>query len=78
MAALRHEIAERRAANMHLFVADLAAAAPLRLAESEAADVVWVTNAPKLYQLLVRERGWSPERYQRFLSDTWRRVLLAG
>jgi AcrR family transcriptional regulator len=77
LAALWHEIAERRAANMRRFVADLAAAAPLRLGPDEAADVVWATNAPEMYQLLVRERGWSPERYQDFLSDTWRRVLLA-
>jgi hypothetical protein len=78
LAALWQEIAERRAANMRLFVADLAAAGPLRLPVDEAADVVWATNAPELYQLLVGERGWSPERYQRFLADTWRRVLLAG
>ena len=77
LAALWQEIAERRAANMRRFVADLAAAAPLRLPADEAADVVWATNAPELYQLLVSERGWSPERYQRFLSDTWRQVLLA-
>lgn len=78
LTALWHEIAERRAANMRRFVADLATAAPLRLGLDEAADVVWATNAPEMYQLLVRERGWSPERYQHFLSDTWRRVLLAG
>ena len=37
LAALRTEIAERRAANMRLFVADLAAAASLRLDQGEAA-----------------------------------------
>ena len=40
LAALRTEIAERRAANMRLFVADLAAAASLRLDQGEAADIV--------------------------------------
>jgi hypothetical protein len=44
----------------------------------EAADFVWATNAPEFYQLLVGQRGWSPERYERFLADTWRRLLLAG
>lgn len=77
LAALWHEIAERRAANMHRFVADLAAAAPLRLDPLQAADVVWATNATEMYQLLVGQRGWSPERYERFLADTWQRLLLA-
>jgi AcrR family transcriptional regulator len=77
LAALWHEIAERRAANMRRFVADLAAAAPLRLDLDQAADVVWATNATEMYQLLVGQRGWSPERYERFLADTWKRLLLA-
>jgi AcrR family transcriptional regulator len=78
LAALWAEIAERRAANMRQFVADLAAVAPLRLAPDEAADIVWATNAAEMYQLLVSQRGWSLERYQNFLADTWRRLLLAG
>lgn len=78
LAALWHQIAERRAANMRRFVADLAAVAPLRLDLGDAADIVWATNAPELYQLLVSQRGWSPERYEHFLADTWRRLLLPG
>ena len=77
LAALWAEIAERRAANMRLFVADLAAVAPLRLDPDQAADIVWATNAAEMYQLLVSQRGWSPQRYQDFLADTWRRLLLA-
>jgi len=77
LATLWAEIAERRAANMRLFVADLATAAPLRLDLDDAADIVWATNAAELYQLLVGQRGWSPQRYQRFLADTWHRLLLA-
>jgi AcrR family transcriptional regulator len=78
LAAMWAEIAERRAANMRRFVADLATAAPLRLDPDHGADVVWATNAPELYQLLVGQRGWSSQRYQQFLTDTWQRVLLAG
>ena len=77
LAALWAEIAERRAANMRLFVADLAAVAPLRLDPDQAADIVWATNAAEMYRLLVSQRGWSPQRYQDFLADTWRRLLLA-
>jgi len=77
LAALRTEIAERRAANMRRFVADLATAAPLRLDPGQAADIVWATNSAELYQLLVGQRGWTPQRYEQFLADTWQRLLLA-
>jgi AcrR family transcriptional regulator len=77
LARLWAEIAERRAANMRRFVADLASVHPLRLDPDQAADIVWATNAAELYQLLVGQRGWSPQRYERFLTDTWHRLLLA-
>ncbi len=78
LAVLWRQIADRRAANMRRFAADLAAVASLRVDPGDAADIIWATNAPELYQLLVSQRGWSPERYERFLADTWRRLLLAG
>ncbi len=77
LARLWNEIAERRAANMRRFVADLATVAQLRLDLDQAADIVWATNATEIYQLLVGQRGWSPQRYERFLADTWHRLLLA-
>ena len=78
LAALWDQIAERRAANMRRFVADLATVTPLRLDLGDAADIVWATNSAELYQLLVGQRGWSPQRYERFLTDTWHRLLLPG
>jgi AcrR family transcriptional regulator len=78
LAVLWTEIAQRRAANMRRFAADLAAVASLRVDPGDAADIIWATNAPELYQLLVSQRGWSPERYEHFLADTWHRLLLAG
>jgi AcrR family transcriptional regulator len=78
LTALWREIAERRADNMHRFVTDLAAVGTLRVHPAEAADIVWATNAPELYQLLVGQRGWTPDRYEHFLADAWRRLLLAG
>jgi AcrR family transcriptional regulator len=77
LARLWNQIAERRAANMRRFVADLAAVHPLRLDPVQAADIIWATNATELYQLLVGQRGWTPQRYERFLTDTWHRLLLA-
>ncbi len=77
LAALWTEIGERRADNMRLFVANLAAVASLRLDADQAADIVWATNSTELYQLLVVQRGWTRQRYERFLADTWQRLLLA-
>ena len=34
-----------------------------------AADILWALNHPSLYTLLTGERGWSPERYERWLGD---------
>jgi hypothetical protein len=50
LATLWSEISERRAANMRLFAADLAAAALLRVDIDRAADIVWATNSPELYR----------------------------
>ena len=77
LATLWQEIAERRHANMRRFAADLSASAALRVGVDEAADIIWATNAPELYQLLTVQRGWTPDRYEHFLADTWQRLLLA-
>jgi AcrR family transcriptional regulator len=76
LATLWSEISERRAANMRLFAADLAAAAPLRVDVDRAADIVWATNSAELYLLLVGQRGWTASAYEQFLVDAWTRLLL--
>ena len=72
------EISGRRAANMRELAGDLAHAGGLRagLSIDEAADTIWATNSSELYVLLTAERGWSPDRYQHWLADTWCRLLL--
>ena len=72
------QISERRAANMHKLVADLATTGRLRagLSIAQGADVVWATNSPELYVLLTTDRGWTPERYEAWILDTWCRLLL--
>ena len=42
-----------------------------------AADLLWTLTHPDLYLLLVRERGWTPEAYEQWLSDVLPRELLA-
>ncbi len=57
---------------------DLRDAGGLRddLSLRQAADVLWATNSPDLYSLLVMERGWSLKRYESWLADTFCRLLL--
>jgi hypothetical protein len=33
-------------------------------------------NSPEFYVLLVEQRGWSPKTFERWLGDTWIRLLL--
>jgi AcrR family transcriptional regulator len=77
--AVWEQISQRRAANMRKLASDLRAAGGLRhdLSIDEAADVIWATNSSELYALLTVERGWSPHRFERWLADTWHRLLLA-
>ncbi|MGI9145775.1 MAG: TetR/AcrR family transcriptional regulator [Chloroflexota bacterium] len=78
LAAVWNEIAERRARNMRLLVADLAGSDSLRrdISVEDAADVIWATNSPEFYALLVHDRGWDSDHYAQWLADAWRRLLL--
>lgn len=72
------EISERRAANMRRLVRDLKSTGRLRsdLSINDLADVVWATNSAELYIMLTVDRGWSTQHYERWLVDTWCRLLL--
>ena len=70
------EVSERRASNMRRLAAELAETGHLLVPLEEAADVIWATNSPELYLLLVHQRGWAPERYRDWLLASWQRLLL--
>ena len=42
----------------------------------EAGDMLWTCNSPEVYELLVVQRGWTPERYGRWVADTLTAALL--
>jgi AcrR family transcriptional regulator len=78
LATLWKSIADRRASNMRRFATELAATGQLRseVDVDEAADVIWATNAPEFYVLLVGDRGWSPEAFEAWLVRAWTRLLI--
>jgi len=73
------DINDRRARNMRDLIGELGPAGTLRegLTLDEAADVVWATASAELFILFTAERGWTLEQYQRWLAETWQRLLLA-
>jgi AcrR family transcriptional regulator len=43
-----------------------------------ATDILWMLVHPAVWQLLVGERGWTPEQYEEWLADTAVAQLLAA
>ncbi|HEX4247034.1 MAG TPA: helix-turn-helix domain-containing protein [Pseudonocardia sp.] len=60
------------------FAADLLATGQVRagLGTADVRDVLWTYHGPELYELLVLERGWSAERYGRFLAEAMTNAVL--
>jgi len=77
-ASLWAEISERRAKNMRAMAADLRAKGDLRedLTDDQVADIIWSMNSAQYWDLLVRERGWTPDQFAAWLTDAWTRLLL--
>ena len=48
------------------------------LEAGEATDILWTLNHPTVWHLLVRERRWSPARYEQWLHESFCAQLLAG
>jgi len=57
-------------ANQRTIVASLDEQGALRVDVERAADILWTLNHPSLWQLLVEQRGWTPEQYEQWCADT--------
>jgi AcrR family transcriptional regulator len=62
--AVARSLAKRRALRRDLDVAS-------------ATDVLYAIGGPDMFRQLVRERGWTSERYEHWLGDAGRRLLLS-
>ncbi len=78
LGSLVAELQERHASSMRLVIEHLAQAGRLRPAISKqtARDIVWATNSPEFYRLLVVGRRWTGEAFESWLGDAWQRLLL--
>jgi AcrR family transcriptional regulator len=48
-----------------------------KLSRRTARDIFWMLTGGDVYRMLVRERGWSPEKYQHWLAGALVKLLLA-
>lgn len=79
-AALLTEYNQRRQDGQGLVARALARAGALRpgLTERDAADIIHALASPEVYRLLVADRGWPPERLERWLARTLIQQLLCS
>jgi AcrR family transcriptional regulator len=55
--------------NQRTVVQALAARTALRHDVDRATDILWTLNHPDVWNLLVAERGWTPDDYERWFGD---------
>ena len=75
---LWEEVLRQRRAGMDNLIRAVASKVSLRegLDRESAADIAWVLTDPWLYQMLVRRRGWTVDRYRAWLAETLQAQLL--
>ena len=78
-AALLDELTRQRQEGQGRIARSLARARALRpkLRERDAGDIIHALMSPEVYGLLVVDRGWSPERYEAWLTEALVDQLLA-
>ena len=77
-AGVWEQMQAERLTGMTVFARHLHEGGHLRVGVSveEARDVLWTYNSAEVYELLVIGRGWSPERYGRWVAEALMAALL--
>jgi AcrR family transcriptional regulator len=82
LAALATQLVEQRAATTRWLVDALAAVTPPHAEADDAADSadddLWLLMDPAIYERLVRHRGWTPQRYERWFARSAHALLYPG
>jgi AcrR family transcriptional regulator len=80
IAALLERNKSQRFAGQRVLLGILTERAPLReeLDAKSAADIIFAIGSPETYRLLVIDRRWSADRFERWYADTLARLLLAN
>jgi AcrR family transcriptional regulator len=74
------ELTERRVRYARVFARHLAEVGGLRegLSVEEAADVLFALHSSEFFLVLARDRGWPGDEIERWLADSWKRLLLGS
>jgi TetR/AcrR family transcriptional regulator of autoinduction and epiphytic fitness len=69
--------AEGRLSDMTRTVEEVAAKGFLRdgVTVEQAVDVVWALSTPSVYRSFIHDRGWTPDRYERWIRDAFGLVI---
>ena len=80
MSALADQLRDQRAETAAWLVDGLIARTSLRgdITREQAIDTVWLLMDPHGFRALIRDRGWTAERFEAWFTDSVRRLLLAG
>lgn len=72
IAALWQDFETGRYGGFREVMVSLAAKQALKpgLSIEEATDWAWALGSPEIYRMLIRDRGWPPEKYQSWLAST--------
>jgi AcrR family transcriptional regulator len=75
-AELWDQLSTERLTGMTIFAHDLGPRLRDGIHLNTARDILWATNSVELWDLLVRQRGWSTTQYANHLADTLIHALL--
>ncbi|HEY8300801.1 MAG TPA: TetR family transcriptional regulator [Jatrophihabitans sp.] len=75
-AAMLAEVDRQRADGLGVMAREAAATGRLKVSEAECLDLIWATTDGTLWHRLVKERGWSEERYADHLAAMWIAALV--
>jgi AcrR family transcriptional regulator len=79
IAALLGQVLEQRLEGMRAFTRMVASNGPLRagMEAPSAAVTVWAISSAEVHWLLTVDRGWSGDRYEKWLAETLETILLS-
>jgi AcrR family transcriptional regulator len=76
VAADHRRILDNRSRNMERFIDSMASSLAPGVSPQMATDLFWTFSNEELYRELVVERGWSPDRFERWFARVLRDQLL--
>jgi len=75
-AAMLEEMGRQRLAGMTVMADEAAKTRQLAVSKAECRDLIWSMTDGVLWHRLVTERGWTNERFAKWLGQTWVHALV--